>query len=490
MLAIQYFNTRRKTAAGLFLLFAFVFFIRLVMQLRSPFACGIDGYYYALQIKEFLAAGVFHIPDSSPVLYLLTGIAAMGGGTVLSLKIGAALLGALPLIPGYLLGSTIGKKSSWGFLLAGLLSCSVSLSYLSIELFKNLGALSFLLFTLYTFIRIESGERSTGLVFAAGFFFLLTLLSHRSTALLALLYGCVLVFRILPCSLKKKLFLTGGTLAVFIGILLLGKGIHPADLGRFVGTLSPLPVLPLLSAKLRLLFPATLLIELSAAALVPWILIFFRKAIPSPLLRVVWLSLFPLFLPFWKLDGATMGFRLALVGVPLALIVLIAVMHTRQKQRSTAVWLQRLPLFLIPVLLVILPGTAYRPATDPPYARYSRLLASFSLPKGSVLICHRGLNLFYKYTTGNEGLSYIPDFPVPRERLWRLAAYVDAAAFKRAAQGRRNCVRPALWPYLLVREDVWQRALTTLPPQERELLQNSYNPFKKKPWYLRRQQRR
>ena len=477
----------RQVQTGIALLFFTTFAIRLLMQLRSPYACGIDGYYYALQAKQLLSSGAFLIPDRSPVLYLLSGLCA-AGDPVLMLKIGAALLGALPVIPGFLLGRQISGRSGGGFILALLFSLSVSMAYLSIELLKNLGAISFLLFILHYFLKIESGEKSLKTAIPAAGLALLAVLSHRSTALLTLVLTGALLYRLLPLSRKKKILFTTGAAVFGLLLIIAIRGIHPADPGRFTGQFSIIPELPVFSKISRFLFPPALLVEITLAALIPWAVIFFRKKITNPLIRTLWLTLFLLYLPFWKADGAGMGFRLALVGAPLGLIVLFSVF---QKIK----WDKKHSSVLTAILIaaaIFLPQSAYRPETDPPYSRYKKLLPHIRLPKGSVLICHRGLNLYCTYKTPYEGLSYIPDFPVPRKKLWRLAAYVDFTDIKKTTglKAGSSLIRKLPYPYTLIREDIWRRFRQQLPTDRRKLLQNSYNPWKRKPWFLRRQQGR
>jgi hypothetical protein len=271
------------------------------------------------------------------------------------------------------------------------------------------------------------------------------------------------------------------------GVLLLLRGLHPADLARFSGALAPVPSLPLLDPQARFLFPPALLAELTTLALVPWGLCLLRRQLQGAVLRLLWALLFVFFLPFWNMAGAGMGFRLALAGAPFALLLLSLAAARAAAARP---WWVRAGLVLAAALPLAFSFSAYRPQADPPYARYEKLLATFTLPPGSVLLCHRGLNLFYSYRTGNEGLSYIPDFPVAQEKLWRLAAHVDGDALARAAGRERVLVRPLRWPYLLVREDVWRRWRAGLSAEERAFTENSWNPYLKKPWYLRVQQGR
>jgi hypothetical protein len=49
---------------------------------KYPFAVGVDGYYYVLQINELRTQGRLYFPTRTPlILYLLTGVSAPAGST-------------------------------------------------------------------------------------------------------------------------------------------------------------------------------------------------------------------------------------------------------------------------------------------------------------------------------------------------------------------------------------------------------------------------
>src|ERR1041385_2276171 len=68
----------------------------LTLLLSYPVAAGLDGYYYVLQVDEFLKLGRFYFPSNTPFVFLfLAGIRLLTGDTVLAVKIGGVALHAL-----------------------------------------------------------------------------------------------------------------------------------------------------------------------------------------------------------------------------------------------------------------------------------------------------------------------------------------------------------------------------------------------------------
>jgi len=100
------------------------------------------------------------------------------------------------------------------------------------------------------------------------------------------------------------------------------------------------------------------------------------------------------------------------------------------------------------------------------------------------------MNLFYTYKSKNEGLSYIPDFEIDQQKLWRLSYFVSQNRYEKYIPKliKKGLVKEASYPYILIREDAWQTFLKKIPKDMKERLNNSYNPYKKKPWFLRKQQ--
>ena len=409
-------------------------------------------------------------------------------------KIGTALLAALPVIPGFLLGKELsGGRRSWGYLLAGLLGVSFSLTYLSIDLIKNLGAMGFFLFSLYYLFRFEKGERNKSVIIPGIVFLVLGMLSHRSILVLSMVYLGVFTFRLLPFKTSRKL------IALVIGSLGLGfllffiRGIHPSDIGRFAGVFSAVPSLPFLSKGLTFIWPAGVLWEISICFFIPYILLFLRKKQFGIMETINLVILFAIFHPFWNLKEMDMGARLFLVAAPLSLVLLISVLSKLRPQTNKSQFniLQKTVITVFSAVFIFwAPLHVYNPKIGPPYRFYDRVLKTFNLPVGSKLICHRGMNLFYTYKSKNEGLSYIPDFKINKQKLWRLSYFVSISRYEKyiPTLKKKGLVKTILFPYLLIREDAWQTFLRKIPKNMKERLNNSYNPYKKKPWFLRKQQ--
>lgn len=473
-----------------------VFVSRLLMLWQSPFATGIDGYYYVLQVKNLLQQGSLYLPDSSPVFYLLALPAALGLHPVAAIKLVAALLATLPLVAGYYAASRLSGDTRWGVVTACGLALVVSLPYMAIEFLKSLASVSLLLLLTGLLANMEIRKAGPARIALLVLVLALTVLCHRLSAVVGLMLVACWLLLGHGRRLQRLILLAAGLVASGLLLFLVRGGLHPADVARLRQALTPVPALPLLSPAYRNFLPLLLVVELSVAMLLTWGLGFFPSVRKGRTLRALWLCLLLLFLPFWNMANLDFGFRLFLVGVPLLLPVLAAIL-AREPSLGTASCLRRpVPIVLATLGIVVLvtsallPTRAYRPERDPPYALYQRLLPTIKLPPGSTLICHRGFNLFFSAMTGLRGLSYLPDYPVARETLWRLTYFVskDLLEHYLAQEMAQGQVRALHFPYHLVREDAWQKLLRLLPPDQSSLLTNAMNPHYKKPRFLREQQ--
>lgn len=551
----------------LLLLAASAFTGRFAALEKSPYANGLDGYFYVGQVHFLLEEGAFRIPDSSPVLYLLAAFSLPFSELVTAVKAGSALMNSLLLLTAALTARRLfadpGEENKAGrrspgmaaVLAASLFALSPSLSQMGSEYLKNLGGLLFFfLFLLTVLSMLQPGLANTRSETAtaedrtttqgkaacktllmgclAALFALLSLFAHRLIAgmLLLLLFLISLMLAgeyflrsgssdrsnkrrprfVETCKARMQqhrvLLLTACLLvciALPLLLILVRGGLHPADLARFDNVISLRPNTPLFSQTFQMQLPVWLLAEMSLAQiLAPLLLLFsFRHPLPDRRQRRLYRALLVMAIlmsnPFWKLDSLDMGYRMHLAAAPLTLFLATGPLarfirnaaqknrgglYIRHIRRSAAI------VFIAGILLVayLLPGHLYRPQKDPPYAFYEKLLGQFSLPKDSMLICHQGLNLFYTYTTGKNGLNYIPEYHVAEEKLWRLACHVPFQEFRRivpeAVETAR--VKRLQYPYHLLREDVWQQYLERIPGKQAASHNNWYNPHQTRPEFL------
>lgn len=242
-------------------------------------AYGLDGYYYAYQIREFAERGYFPKPESSPVLYLMALFSFFGNNVIATNKLFAAFLKGILLAAAFLVGKKVNRFTALIFPV--VLSASFFLNYFTYEYVKNLGALTLFLFMVNTLAGIlklpaskpapeipepektkqknilkkiysdtislitqVAGDLRRFPVRVAGalLLFALTILSHKTTAL----WGSAAVLLFLPLRYKIGkggwgMIITLLSVLFILAALFLPYSIHIKDLIRFDRYFSPTP---------------------------------------------------------------------------------------------------------------------------------------------------------------------------------------------------------------------------------------------------------
>lgn len=174
------------TAAALLALVIAVFWRRYQFLCESPYPTGVDGYFYAVQVRALLENGQLFYPSSPLALWLMAPLAAVSD-PITGAKLGAALGTALAVVPVYLLGRRLGGGRAPGLLAAVLVATSVESFYLATEFVKQ----------------------GIGLTVAAGFLAALAAALERPTRLRVAGVGLLLV----AAALTHKLALAIAVLA-------------------------------------------------------------------------------------------------------------------------------------------------------------------------------------------------------------------------------------------------------------------------------------
>jgi hypothetical protein len=122
--------------AGVAALVAYTFVARLRFLGETPFPTGVDGYYYAIQVRALLAHGHLAYPTAPLVLWLMALVAKLGASPIVATKLVAAGGTALAPVPAYLLARRFAGQAA-AFLAAALTALSASSFYLATEFVKQ-----------------------------------------------------------------------------------------------------------------------------------------------------------------------------------------------------------------------------------------------------------------------------------------------------------------------------------------------------------------
>lgn len=474
-------DLRSKRIAILLVWTAGVFFIHLHMLNQSPEPCGLDGYYYAMEARSFMERNHLENPSLGPMFYVSGLMAKTTGDPILAVKLASSTFYAL-MIP--LMFLFLRCFFSHGLSLAGafLTAISPSLTAMSVNYLNNLFGLCCLIaFLGFFFSNNIKGPLKIVLCMATASG---SILAHQ-TSLIFLL--AIIVIHILDrYGVKKehKPFIPVLIIIVFFLSSVLTLFITGQS-ERFTGVFSLKPSIPFLWGDFRNRTPQILWLAMSLSMGTSYAatLIYYRKTKSfyfTPLL----VGLF--YFPFWNLSSLDMGYRIYLSAAPAGIfsfIYLLSFLQIPMKKIPAAIVFLTLPLLLIPYKV-------YNPKHDPPYAYYREVIAPIDLQENSLLIAHQGLNHLYTYHKGfKDALNYIPDFPIAIERLWRVAygASWRLLSSQFPEESQNGLIQELKDPYVLIREDLWQKYLDSEEPLIAGALENNwYNPGGTRPDFIRK----
>jgi hypothetical protein len=463
------------------------FGLRLLSLYQTSFANGWDGYFYVNQTHSILEEGKMDVPDRSLIYLLLTAASYVTGDYVVSLKLIMALLAAAFSVSCTLLAKKWTEDFRVATFVAAFTLFSPHLTYFAAQYPKNLLGVNLFLLTVYF---IDSKYKALPFVLLFINFF-----GHRTTTVLATLY--VISYHASRQSRRSVYALAVFALCVFIvaGIFLPGL-LNFADIERLQGLFTAVPQFGPLSFAQSFgsdLLSYSWIMEIVISGIIVLIAIIFfviqisRNAVDRRqglFLVIVLLTLFPFF--EWSIDG--IAFRLTLIGIllsPLLFLPLVSQYHA-----------PRLTIVAMVGLLAVAPFSLYSYSPkkhDPPYHRYAKLSSRIrnELDKSNceLIIAHKSLAEAIVFFTGLDAMSWVPEYKIPREKLWRVAADVPDVQLDRFLDDEQRIYAYRLsFDYVLIRDDAWQFFFEASRADQEihERLTSWRNPMQQRPAYLRR----
>jgi hypothetical protein len=103
----------------------------------SPYPFGVDGYFYAIEVRSLLAGDGLAYPTAPLGPMWLAPFAWLVGDPIAGVKLGAAIGGGLAVVPGFALGRRLGGGVAAGLVAAALLATSPTAVYLTTEFVKQ-----------------------------------------------------------------------------------------------------------------------------------------------------------------------------------------------------------------------------------------------------------------------------------------------------------------------------------------------------------------
>jgi hypothetical protein len=409
---------RWLAVAGLAALAAWAFWDRWQFLNGTAYPTGVDGFWYAVQLRSILDGEGLYYPAAPLSLWLMTPLAA-ASDPVTGAKLGAALAAAALPLTTYPLGRRIGGERAAGLFAAILVATSAGSFYLATEFVKNAVALPIGMGALTT-LGWALERPSRGRLALAGLLVAATGLTHGLVLAFVLVAGAAPVAVALVDRGSFRAAGIGAAVAlVAVSVLawrasgLLG-GLFAADADWSI------PALRLGDRVLLFRHEAAIagLAGLTAIALV-----FVKRVGTGAPLRDRSLALGPaLWAVFFALpwldvtDPQGLAFRVRVMAfAPLALAAALALSHAFSRLDRT--W-RMSALMLCAGLALYRPGRYEAPVVraDPAMAA---AVAAARVPAGDMIVCpERHLVFMTVWYTGVE--TRLDPASVPAARRWRL----------------------------------------------------------------------
>ncbi len=468
---------------------------------------GYDGYYYAVQAQSLIDHGRLRIPDDSWLFWLMRPLAYFVNNGEAMVKTYIAVSFGLFLLAFYLLLKTI-KNIALALIILYWITLSPSFYFMTIEFPKQFTSWIILV------IAVNFMYRYPRYIFVFIGFSCLAVFFHKSAIIYIGLFSLSLIgyyWSKRKDNNKVKLHAgQGGNIAklkwqILIAVTLLSVGLIAAlvsgvlylglfDFHRFQNGQFQLGLIALLSEPF---LPLAIKLELLFCGIwVLGVLFFAVRSSKSNLWH--FLPLFSCFLPSLGQEAMNFGERIALAFPLLVLFITIWFFKDQPipKPKTLAKYLQ---MSLLAVALMLLSGTLLYRGVDIEninqkaiFKQYDALMANFAPPP--MLIVNRDMHYYYKYKTGGEAFSFMPERHWDKTRIWRLVYGVNPTEAYAYWPEQCDFARPFIQilpvlGYLYMREDCYQQfrdnvAASFNQPLAAILNDNDLNPSMARPQFL------
>jgi|GEM_PF-7123483 len=466
----------------------------------SNYAIGIDGYYYAAQIRSYLEKGRFFASDSSWVLYAMAYFSRLGTDIVVMNKVFVATASVAFFWSAHsLLQIVTGRLSS--LLFAALLLLGSYLQFCRTNFIKNfIGLVFFTFFLKQVLQRLRTvphmpGDRRTQLLAAVAFFG--CLVSHTQTAFLALTTGVVYFAFVLRAKTLtdrgvRKIWLWGAAIMGGVLLLLLYRNrarfsaLAWSDL--FHPSLFPLQLAELNPGSARLAVEAFVLMAINGVFLFRYVWRLVYEKIADPVETIIAVLLIVTANPFYAANEAQWGFRLHLVSIVPSALALALLLPHRLTQLTG-----RLPALASYAAVLGLIALSYRQLqynmrlSQIDYAEVTAAVEKLALPDRHLLIAHQGFDYFYCYSRKGDAFHYLAEDKHRGREVFRILHGFPSGSLKDV-----QFTMPPLKltrNYTLISETDFPKITAKLSLLEKKLLLTYRNPTAERDLFLRQRDR-
>ncbi len=474
------FLKKRETYI-LFSVFVYSFILQYFSLSKTEFANGWDSYFYLVQVKSYLEEGSMVSSRISLFYPFIICIKFFISDYVIAWKVSATITAALFPILVFHLIKAFGKENNIAYVGIAIAVISPHLYYFTAQYTKNMFGVDMLFLFLIFLYRNKYYWILPGLI--------LTILTHKLCGGLAFI--SLIIWLVLNAN-KRLLIISGAGLIIGFTIMVLAPIVFDvSDLYRQTNILTGNLQFTLLNffsdfkGRLNILWKAEFVLSF-VFAVASTILIFYKKDKLRLLLIPVLILL--LNLPFlnWELQGYS--FRMFML-TPFFLPLLAAI--------SIPTWFNKRISVIISLLILSLSYFSvktYIPEKhDPPYKKYQiithRLRNNEAFDKMELVIAHKALAEFIKFTTNKDAMSWLPEYEIDSTKLWRVAVIErPILEFYQLPDHKKSISRLAM-NYVLLPEWHWQCILSGIKKNDSALyyeINNWQNPSSIRPDFMKK----
>ena len=466
----------------------------------SPYAIGIDGYYYAAQTRSYLEKGRFFASDASWVLYAMAWFSRLGPDIVVMNKVFVALCSVAFFWSASVLMRLFAVRPIADCLAAALLASSY-LQFCRTNFIKNFVGLIFL--TLLLRQILQPLQSSSNIILNKRWFlltasvFLGSVVSHTQTAFVAifilLVFSYFIVRGHVTTERQRILSIFTATVLSLVLLLLIYKNrarINAVTWGNlFVfDAVFPLQILKLNGNSHRLGVEAMALMALNMLFLTRYVWrALWLKTAPATDTLVVLLIVVTAN-PFYAAAEAQWGFRLHLISILPTALALVQLLQHRIPNLH-----HRWAFFSVYALSAGFITTSYfqllhnMQINRIDYAEVQAAVHRLSLPDRHLLIAHQGFDYFYCYHRKGDAFHFLAEDKHLGREVFRVLYGFPSVTLRGIEFS--NAPIALTKNYTLIKENDFMKVKAKLSPLETKLLLTFRNPTGERDLFLRQRDR-
>lgn len=461
---------------------AFVFHYLSLAQ--TQYANGWDSYFYLLQVKSLCEGGHLVSSRISFIYPLLALFKWLAGDYVLGWKVFVSICAAASVILSYFIVKKLTSDKNAALFSASITLWSPHLYYFSSQYAKNLLGFDFFLLFLLLLMNRK--------IYPAIVLVFVNLLIHKLTGFLSLaVLALFIAYNVFVLRARYRYLLW--SILPIIALLFIPKIFGLDDFLRqvdfftfqpqfttlqffdyFQGLMSAMWTVEIILVNIAALTIVFLLLKKRVRAFNHWVIPFLFLMLNIPFLK-------------WDVNGFSYRFFIfSILFGPILGGVLLS--HVNKKTIS----------YLLITLFVGLTAISYKTYDpklhDPKNHEYDKVINNLQnsgiFVQSELLIAHKGLAEYIKFTTNNDAMSWIPEYCIHKDSLWRITSGVRLHRLQ--AVIKPEGITKLGYDYFVVKEKDWQSFLHHVKEKHSDFYSDYtswMNPNVVRPVFLRKYRR-